>query len=227
VAFTERSVNLILLVQVPSLVVLRPVVVLIGPIGVSLAETVTVRDAVQPLSSQSSSGIEVGPNDAARVLEILNDGAGAQPLSSDTNVLPVYVRKSIQAVPPDGSRNAETFVSVQTLPTQLLDELCSWFSPPVVSAATGTTDAAISRTTPANTLATLFMSSDLIYVAPGGQRPSREADNVDVWRHWRVFGGARRFGQDRAVWRSLPRDVGTGRYRNRWFRQAATITNDD
>jgi hypothetical protein len=79
VAFTERSVNLILLMHVPSLVVLLPLVVVIGPVGESLAETVTVRDDVQVVSSQRVSEIEVGPNDAAKVLEIVNDGAGAQP----------------------------------------------------------------------------------------------------------------------------------------------------
>src|SRR3954454_8154674 len=118
---TERSVNLILLVPVASLVVLFPVVVAIGPFGVSLADTVTVRDAVQPVSSQISSGIDVGPNDAASVLEIANDGAGAQPLSSERKVLSMYVTKSTQAVGSDGSANAKMFVSVQMASTQVVE----------------------------------------------------------------------------------------------------------
>ena len=134
------------------------------------AETITVLVSEQLVSSQSWSEIEVGPNDAARVLEIVNDGAGAQPNSSERNVLSVYVWKSMQAVPPDGSRNADTVVSVQTLSTQALEKLSSWFPPPVVSAATGTTDAAISRTRPARTLATRFISWDL-HLSGFGRRP--------------------------------------------------------
>ena len=53
--------NLSFVVHVPSLVVLFPLVVVIGPVGVSLAETITVRVSVQLVSSQSWSGIEVGP----------------------------------------------------------------------------------------------------------------------------------------------------------------------
>ena len=80
---TERSVNMIFVVHVPSLVVLFPLVVVTGPVGESLAETITVRESAQlsKFSSQSWSGIEVGPNDADSVLVIVNEGAGAQPAS--------------------------------------------------------------------------------------------------------------------------------------------------
>ena len=116
---TERSVNLILVVHVPSLVVLFPLVVVTGPVGELLAETITVLDAAQlKFSSQSWSGIEVGPNDAASVLVIVNEGAGAQPFSSEMTAFADDVKMSTQAVPPDGSRNAETIVSVQTSATQ-------------------------------------------------------------------------------------------------------------
>ncbi|MEO6207847.1 MAG: hypothetical protein ABIP77_07815 [Candidatus Limnocylindrales bacterium] len=80
---TERSVNLILVVHVPSLVVERPLVVVIGPVGVSLAETITVREFVQVLTSHRVSGIEVAPSVAERVLLIVKDDAGAHPNSSE------------------------------------------------------------------------------------------------------------------------------------------------
>src|SRR5262245_23150978 len=125
-----------------------------GPVGVSLAETITVLDAAQlPSASHSSRSIEVGPNDAARVRVMMNEGAGAQPDSSDTSVLSASrnVTMSMQAELPNGDCSADTLVSVQVVSSHDPAELDSRFPPPVVSAATGTAAAAMSRTRPAHT----------------------------------------------------------------------------
>ena len=58
---TKRSVNLIFVVHVPSLVVLLPLVVVIGPVGVSLADTVTVRDAVRWSGRRPEAGSRSDP----------------------------------------------------------------------------------------------------------------------------------------------------------------------
>lgn len=82
----ELSVKDVRVVQLPSVVVNLPVVVVIGPVGESLAETVTVLVVVQVRRPQDSSAICVGDKVALRPLVIVNEAASAHPNSSEMNL---------------------------------------------------------------------------------------------------------------------------------------------
>ena len=75
-----------MVVQVPDLVVERVVVVEIGPVGLSLAETVTVLDDVQVRLLQLSSGICVSPSVTDRSAPIVIVPLEAHPNSSEMEV---------------------------------------------------------------------------------------------------------------------------------------------
>jgi len=144
-----------LVVQLPDLVVERVVVVEIGPVGLSLAETVTVLGAEQVRLLQSWSEMSVGSRLTDRSAPIDAAPLEAHPNSSEMTVnLPLleieYLKISRQGGPSDPSSfdEAKRFRSVQTSRPPVvaqLDELLEKFEPfGEVSAATGPT--ASSRT---------------------------------------------------------------------------------
>jgi hypothetical protein len=144
------SVVVVFVVQLPSLVVERVVVVVIGPVGLSLADTVTVLDDVQVRRLQLSSGISVSPSVTEKSAPIVIVPVEAQPNSSEMTVKrPLaeieYLKTPRHGGPSDPSsfENTERLVSVQTwrLPdVEQLDELLKKFVPlGDVSAATGPT----------------------------------------------------------------------------------------
>jgi hypothetical protein len=139
-----------LVVQLPDLVVERVVVVEIGPVGLSVADTVTVLVDVQVRLPQSSSGICVGSSATDRSAPITAVPLEAQPNSSEMTVnrplAPIeYVKISRHggAADPSSFEDTKRFVSVQTWRPPLveqLDELLEKFVPfGDVSAATGPT----------------------------------------------------------------------------------------
>ena len=78
------SVVVVLVVQLPDFVVEREVVVETGPVGLSLAETVTVRD-VQFCLLQLSIGICVAARVTEKSAPIVIAPLAAQPNSSEMN----------------------------------------------------------------------------------------------------------------------------------------------
>lgn len=116
------SVVVVLVVQFPDLVVERVTVVEIGPVGLSLADTVTVLDAVQVRLLQLSSGICVGLIATDRSAPIVTVSLPvAHPNSSEMNVnrplLEIeYLEIWRQGGPSDPSsfENTEREMSVQS-----------------------------------------------------------------------------------------------------------------
>jgi ureidoglycolate hydrolase len=141
----------VLVVQLPDLVVERVTVVEIGPVGLSLAETVTVRDGEQVRRLQVSRGICVSLMATDRSAPIATVSLlEAHPNSSEMDVYrPLleneYLEISKHGGPADPSslENTERYMSVQTvrLPdVEQLDELLEKFVPfGDVSAATDPT----------------------------------------------------------------------------------------
>jgi hypothetical protein len=90
VSVPASSANLsvvdVFVVQFPSLVVERVVVVVIGPVGLSLADTVTVLDDVHVRRLQLSSGISVSPSVTEKSAPIVIVPVEAQPNSSEMTV---------------------------------------------------------------------------------------------------------------------------------------------
>src|SRR4249920_1411700 len=83
---TNLSVVVILMVQLPSLVVERMVVVETGPVGLSLADTVTVLDGGQFRLAQSFRGMSVGATVTDRSAPIAIVPLDAHPDSSEMTV---------------------------------------------------------------------------------------------------------------------------------------------
>jgi hypothetical protein len=144
------SVVVVLVVQPPDFVVERVVVVEAGPVGLSLAETVTVLEVVHVRRLQLSSGICVAPSATERSAPMLIVPPKAHPNSSEMTLnLPfveiAYLKTSRHGGPSDPSsfEDTERFVSVQTwrLPVvEQVDELLKKFVPfGDVSAATDPT----------------------------------------------------------------------------------------
>ena len=79
----DWSVVVILVVQLPDLVVERVIVVEIGPVGLSLADTVTVLDDVQVRRPHCSSGICVGSRTTDRSAPMVIVPLEAHPNSSE------------------------------------------------------------------------------------------------------------------------------------------------
>jgi hypothetical protein len=130
------------------LVVERVVVVEIGPVGLSLADTVTVLDDVQVRLPHSSSAICVGSRTTDRSAPMVIEPLEAHPNSSEMTrpFAPVeYVKISRHGWPGDPSSFDDTnrFVSAQTCRPPLVEQLdakLEKFDPfGDVSAATGPT----------------------------------------------------------------------------------------
>jgi hypothetical protein len=154
VSVPARSANLsvvvVFVVQVPDFVIERDVVVVTGPVGLSVADTVTVLDGVHVRLLQFSSAICVSPSVTEKSAPIVIVPVEAQPNSSEMTVeRPLaeieYLKTPRHGGPADPSsfENTQRLVSVQTwwLPdVEQLDELLEKFVPlGDVSAATGPT----------------------------------------------------------------------------------------